>query len=148
MDMPGLLGRICNIYPVYLWCWILCRMKNYWEKKMYVFIMCWNRTHTAIKCWWQKSGVASQINNGIWFAKKLNKPLSHDTLTCWWVVPTCPGHGHRMLMIESNRCNALMADNTRQIKWEMKSGQRFTVRNITSQYVGRWMIIIFYQWYS
>ncbi len=26
--MPGLLDKICNIYPVYPGCWIFCRMKN------------------------------------------------------------------------------------------------------------------------
>ncbi len=31
--MPGLLGRICNIYPVYPGCWIYCRIKNYRDKK-------------------------------------------------------------------------------------------------------------------
>ncbi len=31
--MPELLGRICNIYPVYLGCWIDCRIKNYRDKK-------------------------------------------------------------------------------------------------------------------
>ncbi len=30
--MLGLLGRICNIYPVHPGCWIYCRIKNYRDK--------------------------------------------------------------------------------------------------------------------
>ncbi len=37
--MPGLLGRICNICPIYPGCWIYCRIKTYRDKKKKSVIM-------------------------------------------------------------------------------------------------------------